>query len=175
MAFCKDFAWGAATASYQIEGAWNEDGKGLNIWDIYSHNPENIADNSTGDMCCDHYHRFREDVLLMKEIGLRAYRFSISWARILPSGTGEVNEKGIQFYSDLIDCLLENGIEPYITLYHWDLPYELHKKGAWLNEQIIDGLRITQRSLPSGSLTVLHTSLHLMNLKFLLDTVICPV
>ena len=138
MAFCKDFAWGAATASYQIEGAWNEDGKGLNIWDIYSHNPENIADNSTGDMCCDHYHRFREDVLLMKEIGLRAYRFSISWARILPSGTGEVNEKGIQFYSDLIDCLLENGIEPYITLYHWDLPYELHKKGAWLNEQIID-------------------------------------
>ena len=133
MAFRKDFAWGAATASYQIEGAWNEDGKGLNIWDVYSHTVDKIVDSSTGDVACDHYHRFRDDVKMMKEMGLKAYRFSMSWARILPKGEGEVNEKGIQFYSDLIDCLLENGIEPYITLFHWDLPYELHKKGGWLN------------------------------------------
>lgn len=137
MPFRKDFAWGAATASYQIEGAWNEDGKGLNIWDVYAHQPGIIEDGSTGDVACDHYHRFREDVKLMKEMGLKAYRFSISWARIFPKGYGEVNEKGLQFYSDLVDCLLENGIEPYITLYHWDLPYELHKKGGWMNEEIV--------------------------------------
>ena len=137
MAFCKDFVWGAATASYQIEGAWNEDGKGLNIWDVYSHQPGKIEDGSTGDVACDHYHRFREDVQLMKEMGLKGYRFSISWPRIFPKGYGEVNPKGMQFYSDLVDCLLENGIEPYITLYHWDLPYELHKKGGWMNDEII--------------------------------------
>ena len=137
MAFCKDFAWGAATASYQIEGAWNADGKGLNIWDVFTHQRGNIEDNSTGDIACDHYHRFREDVQIMKELGLKAYRFSISWARIFPDGTGKVNENGIQFYSDLIDCLLANGIEPYITLFHWDLPYELHKKGGWMNEDIV--------------------------------------
>ena len=137
MAFRKDFAWGAATASYQIEGGWNEDGKGLNIWDVYSHTPGKIADGSTGDVACDHYHRFREDVKLMKEMGIKAYRFSLSWSRILPNGTGAVNEKGIRFYSDLIDCLLENGIEPYITLFHWDLPYELHKKGGWLNSECV--------------------------------------
>ena len=138
MSFSKDFAWGAATSSYQIEGAWNEDGKGLNIWDVYSHDPDRIQDGSTGDVACDHYHRFREDVKLMKEIGLKAYRFSISWPRIFPNGYGEVNQKGLQFYSDLVDCLLENGIEPYITLYHWDLPYALHNKGGWMNEQIVD-------------------------------------
>lgn len=137
MAFSKDFAWGAATSSYQIEGAWDEDGKGLNIWDVYCRQPGTIEDGSTGDVACDHYHLFREDVKLMKEMGLKAYRFSISWVRIFPKGYGEVNEKGVQFYSDLIDCLLENGIEPYITLYHWDLPYELHKKGGWMNEEIV--------------------------------------
>lgn len=137
MSFSKDFAWGAATSSYQIEGAWNEDGKGLNIWDVYAHDPNRIEDGSTGDVACDHYHRFREDVKLMKEIGLKAYRFSISWARIFPNGYGEINQKGLQFYSDLVDCLLENGIEPYVTLYHWDLPYSLHNKGGWMNEQIV--------------------------------------
>ncbi len=137
MAFCKDFAWGAATSSYQIEGAWNEDGKGLSIWDVYAHQPDIVEDGSSGDVACDHYHRFREDVKLMKEMGLKAYRFSLSWPRIFPKGTGEVNEKGVKFYSELIDCLLENGIEPYITLYHWDLPYELHKKGGWLNSDSV--------------------------------------
>lgn len=133
MGFCKGFAWGAATSSYQIEGAWNEDGKGLSIWDVYAHQNGTIEDGSTGDIACDHYHLFRDDVKLMKEIGLKAYRFSISWPRIFSNGTGEVNEKGLKFYSDLIDCLIENGIEPYITLYHWELPYELHKKGGWMN------------------------------------------
>ena len=130
----KKIVWGAATASYQIEGAWNEDGKGLSIWDVFTHEPSRIWGGHTGDMACDHYHRFREDVKLMKELGIQAYRFSISWARLFPNGIGDVNDAGVRFYSDLIDALLEAGIEPYITLYHWDLPYELHKKGGWLNE-----------------------------------------
>ena len=137
MAFIKDFAWGTATAAYQIEGAYNEDGKGLNIWDVYTHQPNLIDDGYPGDVACDHYHRFREDVKLMKGLGHRAYRFSISWARVLPEGTGELNPKGVQFYSDLIDCLLENGIQPHITLFHWDLPYALHKKGGWLNDDCV--------------------------------------
>ena len=136
MAFSKDFLWGAATASYQIEGAWNEDGKGLNIWDDFTHRPGKISDNSTGDTACDHYHRYKEDVKLMKECGLKAYRFSISWARILPEGTGRINQKGIDFYNSLIDELLANNIIPFVTLYHWDLPYALHLKGGWLNPQI---------------------------------------
>lgn len=138
MRFPDNFCWGAATSSYQIEGAAYEDGKGLNIWDVFSHDPGRIADGRTGDVACDHYHRFREDVALMKELGIRAYRFSINWARILPEGTGEVNEKGIRFYSDLIDALMENKIEPYITLYHWELPYELYKKGGWMNREIAE-------------------------------------
>lgn len=133
----KKIVWGAATASYQIEGAWNEDGKGLSIWDVFTHEPSRIWGGHTGDMACDHYHRFREDVKLMKELGIQAYRFSISWARLFPNGIGEVNDAGVRFYSDLIDALLDAGIEPYITLYHWDLPYELHKKGGWLNEESI--------------------------------------
>ena len=137
MAFKKGFVWGAASAAYQIEGAWNEDGKGPNIWDIFSHEPGNVKEGHTGDVACDHYHRFREDVALMKELGLHAYRFSISWSRIFPKGTGEINEKGVQFYSDLIDALLENGIEPYVTLFHWDYPYELHKKGSWMNDDSV--------------------------------------
>ena len=131
--FSKDFAWGAATASYQIEGAWNEDGKGLSIWDAFSHTPGKVKNNDTGDVACDHYHRFREDVALMKQLGLKAYRFSVSWPRLLPEGIGAVNKKGLQFYSDLVDALLEAGIEPYCTLYHWDLPLSLMEKGGWSN------------------------------------------
>ena len=138
MAFCKDFAWGVATAAYQVEGGWNEDGKGLSIWDVYTHQPGIVEDGSTGDIACDHYHRFREDVRLMKEMGIKAYRFSLSWSRIFPEGIGKINEKGLQFYSELIDTLLENGIEPYITLFHWDLPYALHKKGGWLNGDCVE-------------------------------------
>ena len=105
----RDFVWGAATSAYQIEGAYDEDGKGRNVWDIYTHEPGHIFGGHNGDIACDHYHRFREDVSLMKEIGLNAYRFSVSWARLLPEGTGKVNEAGVQFYSELIDALLENG------------------------------------------------------------------
>ncbi len=138
MGFKNDFVWGVATSSYQIEGAWNEDGKGLNIWDVFSHEQGNIALGHTGDVACDHYHKFKEDIALMRKLGIKAYRFSLSWARILPDGTGKVNESGAKFYSDLIDELLKNGIEPYITLFHWDYPYALYKKGSWLNDESVD-------------------------------------
>jgi len=136
--FAKDFIWGAATSAYQIEGAYAEGGKGLNIWDVFTKDAGHIFEGHNGDTACDHYHRFREDVALMKEIGLKAYRFSLSWARLLPEGTGKVNETGVRFYNDLIDALLENGIEPHITLHHWDLPYELYKRGGWMNPQIVE-------------------------------------
>ncbi|TDO84627.1 broad-specificity cellobiase [Halanaerobium saccharolyticum] len=129
--FPKDFEWGAATASYQIEGAYNEDGKGESIWDRFTHQKGNIVNNNTGDVACDHYHRYKEDVKLMQEIGLDTYRFSISWPRILPDGKGEINQKGIDFYKRLVDELLKAGIEPAATLYHWDLPQKLQDKGGW--------------------------------------------
>lgn len=138
MGFAKDFAWGAATSAYQIEGAVREDGKGLHIWDVFTKEPGRIYQGQSGEIACDHYHCFREDVKIMKEIGLKAYRFSIDWSRVLPNGTGKVNEPGIAFYSELIDTLLENGIEPYITLYHWELPYELYKMGGWMNPKIVE-------------------------------------
>lgn len=138
MSLNKDFLWGSATASFQIEGAWNEDGKGLNIWDDFTHQPGRIEDNSTGDIACDHYHNYKEDVKLMAELGMKAYRFSISWARIIPEGTGTVNQKGIDFYNNLIDELLKYNITPFVTMYHWDLPYALHIKGGWLNPEISD-------------------------------------
>lgn len=126
MGFSKDFLWGVASASYQIEGAWNEDGKGLNIWDVLSEKLGIMAHGESGKTACDRYHHWKEDVALMKEIGLKSYRFSISWSRIIPDGYGEVNEKGIQFYSDLVDELLKAGIQPLVTLYHWDLLLEMH-------------------------------------------------
>ena len=136
--FPSDFVWGAATSSYQIEGAVTEDGKGAHIWDIFTREEGRIFENHTGEIACDHYHRFKDDVKLMKEMGIRAYRFSIDWSRVLPNGFGAVNEKGIAFYNALIDELLKNDIEPYITLYHWELPYELYKKGGWLNRDIAE-------------------------------------
>lgn len=136
--FPADFRWGAATASYQIEGAWKEDGKGLSIWDEFSHTPGKVMNNDTGDVACDHYHRFREDVQLMKQLGLKSYRFSIAWPRLLPEGTGKINEAGIQFYSDLLDELLAAGIQPCATLYHWDLPLALMEKGGWSNPDSAD-------------------------------------
>ena len=137
MGFKKDFVWGTATSSYQIEGAWNEDGKGLNVWDVFCHEPGKILCGHTGDVACDHYHKYKEDVQLLKKLGIKAYRFSISWSRIFPDGIGSVNERGVKFYSDLIDELLANGIEPYVTLFHWDYPYELYKKGGWLNNESV--------------------------------------
>ncbi|WP_330982585.1 MULTISPECIES: GH1 family beta-glucosidase [Enterobacterales] len=129
--FPKDFLWGAATAAYQVEGAHNEDGKGLSIWDVFSHLPGTTWQNTNGDVAVDHYHRMQEDVALMAEMGLQSYRFSISWPRLLPEGRGKVNEAGVKFYSDLIDTLLAHNIEPMITLYHWDLPQALQDEGGW--------------------------------------------
>jgi len=136
--FPKDFVWGAATASYQIEGAWNEDGKGESIWDRFSHTPGKVQDGDTGDAACDHYHRWADDLNLLKELDLKAYRLSISWPRILPAGRGGVNETGIDFYSRMIDRLLELNIEPYITLYHWDLPQKLQDEGGWASRSVVD-------------------------------------
>lgn len=138
MGFAKDFVWGAATSSYQIEGTGRDSGKGQNIWDVFTKEPGRVYEGHTGDIACDHYHRFREDVAYMKELGLKGYRFSIDWSRVLPEGTGKVNEKGIDFYNALIDELLEQGIEPYITLYHWELPYEIYKRGVWMNPEIVE-------------------------------------
>ena len=129
--FPKGFHWGVATSAYQIEGAANEDGKGQSIWDSYAHTPGKIADGSTGDVANDHYHRYKEDVRLMASIGAKAYRFSISWPRIFPAGTGRPNPKGLDFYSRLVDALLASGIVPFATLYHWDLPQALEDKGGW--------------------------------------------
>ncbi|MCJ7512534.1 MAG: GH1 family beta-glucosidase [Anaerolineales bacterium] len=137
-AFPRDFIWGAATASYQIEGGWNEDGKGESIWDRFSHAPGNVVNGDTGDVACDHYHRWREDVALMKALGLKAYRFSISWPRILPDGRGAVNQGGLGFYSKLVDALLDAGIAPYVTLYHWDLPQPLQDQGGWPARTVVD-------------------------------------
>ena len=138
LAFPGDFTWGAATASYQIEGAWNEDGKGESIWDRFSHTPGKIEGGDTGDVACDHYHRWREDLALMKELGLQAYRFSISWPRILPEGRGRVNQAGLAFYDQLVDSVLEAGIDPYVTLYHWDLPQVLQDEGGWTKRSVVD-------------------------------------
>lgn len=138
--FPKDFQWGVACASYQCEGAWNEDGKGPNIWDDFCHDVTYpyIKNRDTGDVACDSYHRFREDVALMKAHNIQVYRFSISWARVIPDGDGAVNEKGLKFYDDLVEALLASGIEPWITLYHWDLPSALQNKGGWMNRDIVD-------------------------------------
>ena len=134
--FNKDFLWGAASAAHQIEGGALEDGKGLGIWDYFELQKGYIKHGENASVSCDHYHRYREDVQIMKELGLKSYRFSISWPRVLPKGTGKVNKKGLQFYSDLVDELLAAGIKPLVTLYHWNLPYELHEKGGWKNPDI---------------------------------------
>ncbi len=131
--FPDKFVWGAATASYQIEGAWDEDGKGLSIWDVFADREGAIYRGQTGRVACDHYHRFAEDVGLMSRIGLMGYRFSVSWPRVMPEGTGEVNRKGLDFYDRLVDSLNEAGVEPYLTLFHWDYPYTLYRRGGWLH------------------------------------------
>jgi beta-glucosidase len=139
MPFPADFAWGAATSSYQIEGAPDEDGKGPSVWDTFSHTPGKTANGDTGDVACDHYHRWADDVDLMASSNLNAYRFSVSWPRIQPDGRGAPNQKGIDFYSRLVDRLLEKGIRPALTLYHWDLPQALQDAGGgWQNRDTAD-------------------------------------
>ena len=135
MSFSRDFLWGAASAAYQIEGAYNEDGKGPSIWDAMSDG--HIAHGDNGTIACDHYHRFREDVALMQKIGLKAYRFSVSWPRVMPE-EGKFNPKGLNFYQELVDELLNAGITPLVTLYHWDLPLWAHEKGGWLADSVSD-------------------------------------
>lgn len=137
--FRNDFLWGSASAAYQVEGAWNKDGKGPSIWDIYTKKPGTTYKDTNGDIAVDHYNRYKEDVALMAEMGLKAYRFSISWSRIYPSGRGEVNEEGLKFYENLIDELIKNNIKPIITVYHWDLPQHLQDLyGGWESREIID-------------------------------------
>lgn len=132
--FPAGFKFGASTAAYQIEGGWNADGKGKSIWDVFSHVPGNMNNGDTGDVACDHYNRMPEDVKLMKQLGLGAYRFSASWSRVMPAGRGKVNEAGLDFYDRLVDRLLKAGITPFITLYHWDLPQALQEnRWGWLN------------------------------------------
>ena len=133
MGFPLDFVWGAAAAAYQIEGAAAEDGKGASVWDMFCRKPGVVWQGQTGDVACDHYHRFRDDVALMKSLGLPAYRLSISWPRVMPDGVAELNARGLAFYDALIDELLAAGITPYVTLFHWDYPYELYCRGGWLN------------------------------------------
>lgn len=132
--FPKDFMWGASTSAYQVEGAWNEDGKGPSVMDMAKH-PEGTSDFK---VCSDHYHHYKEDIALFAEMGFKVYRFSIAWTRVFPKGTGEVNQKGIDFYNDLINELLAHNIEPVVTMYHFDLPYALQEKGGWSNRETID-------------------------------------
>ena len=135
--FPHGFIWGTATAAYQIEGAYSEDGKGESIWDRFCNIPGNVQDGDRGDIACDHYHRYRDDIKLMKTLSLNAYRFSIAWPRIFPQGKGKVNQGGLDFYERLVDELLDAGIEPFVTLYHWDLPQALQEEGGWANRDTV--------------------------------------
>jgi beta-glucosidase len=136
--FPADFVWGAATAAYQVEGAAQEDGRGASIWDTFSHTPGKTLNEDTGDIACDHYHRYPEDIANMKEIGIKAYRLSLSWSRMFPNGDEIREERGFAFYDKIIDGLLAVGITPYVTLYHWDLPQALEEKGGWRSRETID-------------------------------------
>jgi beta-glucosidase len=133
ISFPRNFIWGAATAAYQIEGGWNEDGKGESIWDRFAHTPGRIMNGDSGDTACDSYHRWRDDIALMQTMNLASYRFSISWPRIQPTGSGPANSRGLDYYSRLVDALLEARIRPFVTLYHWDLPQALEDAGGWPN------------------------------------------
>ena len=136
--FPANFTWGVATAAYQIEGAVDADGRRPSIWDTFSHTRGKVLNGDTGDQACDHYHRWREDVALLRELGVGAYRFSIAWPRILPDGTGEANIQGLDWYERLVDALLEGGIRPWVTLYHWDLPQPLEDRGGWAERATAD-------------------------------------
>ena len=140
LTFPEGFMWGASASSYQSEGAWNEDGKGESIWDRFCRTPGNIDNGDTGDVACDFYHFYAQDAQLMRALGLHSQRISISWPRIYPEGTGKINQKGLDFYRRVVDSMLENGVDPFIMLYHWDLPQKLQEKGGWLNRDTSDYL-----------------------------------
>src|SRR5215469_15067272 len=131
--FPADFQWGVSTSAYQIEGAAREDGRSPSIWDVFATVPGAVYRRQNGDVAADHYHRMREDVALMASLGIRSYRFSVAWPRVIPEGTGLINQRGLSFYDRLVDELLEHHIEPMLTLYHWDLPWVLHERGGWLS------------------------------------------
>src|SRR5690606_37109915 len=135
--FGDDFTFGVAHAAHQVEGAWDADGKGRSIWDTFAHRPGKIRDGSNADVACDYYHRYEEDTDLVQDLGFDAQRFSVSWPRVLPVGTGRVNRAGLDFYSRLVDANLERGIEPWLTLYHWDLPQALEDRGGWTNRDSV--------------------------------------
>jgi beta-glucosidase len=137
-AFPADFVWGAATASFQIEGAANEDGRGESVWDRFCATPGKVRNGDTGAIACDFYHRYRDDIALMRELGLGAFRFSVAWPRVVPDGSGKVNAKGLDFYDRLVDELLGNGITPFVTLFHWDTPQALEDRGGWPVRSIVD-------------------------------------
>ena len=143
--FPADFLWGGATSAYQVEGSPLADGAGPSIWERFAHTPGMTRDGDTGDVACDHYRRYKEDVALMRELGFKAYRFSISWSRVFPEGIGRVNEAGLGFYERLVDTLLENGIQPLPTLYHWDLPAALDDRGGWLNRDVAEWFAVYGR------------------------------
>jgi beta-glucosidase len=134
--FPREFLWGTATSSYQVEGAWNADGKGESIWDRAAHTPGKIRDGSNADVACDQYHHYKEDIAIMKQLNMKSFRFSTSWPRVLPNGTGQVNQKGLDYYSRLADALLEAGIRPFCTIYHWELPQALEDRGGWPNRDL---------------------------------------
>jgi beta-glucosidase len=138
LSFPKGFLWGGATASYQIEGAVHEDGRGESIWDRFSHTPGKVKNGDTGDVAIDHYHRWKGDIAIMRELGISAYRLSTAWPRIVPNGRGQVNQKGLDFYDRLTDGLLDAGIQPWVTLYHWDLPQVLEDEGGWRNRETVE-------------------------------------
>jgi beta-glucosidase len=151
IAFPKGFLWGSATASYQVEGAWNIDGRGESIWDRFSHTPGNVKGGWTGDVACDNFHRFPEDIAIMKQMNLRSYRYSIAWPRIQPSGSGASNQKGIDYYKRLTDAVLGAGMRPLVTLFHWDLPQTLEDRGGWPNRdtaaRFVDYVEIVIKAL----------------------------
>ncbi|CAM4509965.1 beta-glucosidase [Paenibacillus endophyticus] len=136
--FPKDFKWGTATAAYQIEGAFDEEGRSASIWDTFAKTPGKVLNGDNGDVACDSYHRVDDDIRLLKELGVSVYRFSIAWPRVIPQGRGDVNPTGLDYYEELIDKLIANGIEPFVTLYHWDLPQTLQDEGGWENRATMD-------------------------------------
>lgn len=139
--FDEDFIWGVASSAYQTEGAYLEDGKGMSVWDVFTSMPGKTSGHAT----CSFYHRYIQDLILMQYLNIKNFRFSISWSRIFPEGSGKVNKKGIEFYNRLIDFCLEQDITPWVTLYHWDLPFALELKGGWTNREIVTGLQIMWR------------------------------